>query len=85
MKADRNTKYIQLPGMRADGGKGHYLSLTCYWKGYGFRIEIVDMDVDTEDCMGETVFSRFLRTNDCDYAANYARKVARNNFNAVIY
>lgn len=84
MISTNHLSHINLPGMRADNGNGHYLSLTCFWKHYGFRIEIVDMDVDTEDCMGKTVFSKFLRTNDAEYACNYARKVARNNFNAVI-
>ena len=83
MKADKGLEFIQLPMMRAHGGTGHYLSLTCFWRGYGFRIEIVDMDAETDDCMGKTIFSKFLRTDDPNYAANYAKKVARNNFEAI--
>jgi 3-isopropylmalate dehydratase small subunit len=58
-------------------GKTWY-SLTAFYKGYGFSLEI--MNVDTE----EIVFKKFLKTQDTDYCGNYLRKVVRNNFGATI-
>ena len=55
-----------------------WYSLTAYYKGYGFSLEIVDVDKD------ETVFKKFLKTQDTTYCGNYLRKVARNNFGASI-
>ena len=81
MKADRNLSYIDLGLWEAGDGKS--LALTAYWKGYGFSLEIADMDsYDEEEEEFPKLFKKFLRTDDCDYASNYLRKVARNNFNA---
>ena len=81
MKANKNLSYIDLGLWKADDGKT--LGLTAYWRGYGFSLEIADMDSDIdEDGMLPVLFKKFLRTDDCDYASNYLRKVARNNFNA---
>ena len=55
-----------------------WYSLTAFYKGYGFSLEI--MNVDTE----EIVFKKFLKTQDTDYCGNYLRKVVRNNFGATI-
>mgnify|MGYP007022134957 CR=1 FL=1 len=72
---DQALKYISFENYRND--KAWY-SLTAYNKGYGFSLEIVNLDTD------EIVFKKFLRTQDTDYIGNYIRKVARNNFNARI-
>ena len=55
-----------------------WYSLTAYNKYYGFSLEIVDLNTN------ETVFKKFLKTQDTEYIGNYIRKVARNNFNAKI-
>ena len=68
-------KYIEYELYKNDTS---WYSLTAYNKGYGFSLEIVNLDTQ------ETVFKKFLRTLDTDYIGNYIRKVARNNFNARI-
>ena len=81
MKANNNLSYIDLGLWEA--GDGKTLGLTAFWKGYGFSLEIIDEDADMdEDGMMPRLFKKFLRTDDCDYASNYLRKVARSNFNA---
>ena len=54
-----------------------YYGLTAIYQGYGFRLCITDLTND------ETVFTKFLRTQDSEYCGNYLRKVIRNNFGAV--
>ena len=81
MKANNNLSYIDLGLWEAEDGRT--LGLTAFWRGYGFSLEIIDLasDID-EDGESPKLFKKFLRTDDCDYASNYLRKVARNNFNA---
>lgn len=55
-----------------------WYGLTAYYKGYGFSLEIVDLDTE------EIVFKKFLKTQDYKYCGNYLRKVVKNNFNAQI-
>lgn len=70
----RNLKYVEYEMHRS--GNTWY-GLTAYYRGYGFSLEIVNLDTD------EAVFKKFLRTQDAGYCGNYLRKVARNNFGAV--
>jgi len=55
-----------------------WYGLTAYYKGYGFSLEIVDLDTE------KIVFKKFLKTQDSKYCGNYLRKVVKNNFNARI-
>ena len=81
MKANNNLSYIDLGLWEADDGRT--LGLTAFWRGYGFSLEIVDEDADiNEDGELPRLFKKFLKTDDCDYASNYLRKVVKNNFNA---
>ncbi len=72
---NNNLKYVSFENYKNDKA---WFSLTAYNKGYGFSLEIVNIDTD------EIVFKKFLKTQDTNYCGNYLRKVARNNFNAVI-
>ena len=71
---NKNLKHVEFEMHKA--GNVWY-GLTAYYKGYGFSLEIVNLDTL------EVVFKKFLRTQDTTYCGNYLRKVARNNFNAV--
>lgn len=71
---NKNLKYVSFENYKNDNT---WYSLTAYYKGYGFSLEIVNIDTD------EIVFKKFLKTQDTDYCGNYLRKVARNNFNAI--
>lgn len=71
---NKNLKYVSFENYRNDD---IWYSLTAYYKGYGFSLEIVDINTD------EIVFKKFLKTQDTAYCGNYLRKVARNNFNAI--
>lgn len=73
--SNRNLKYIEYELYR--NGNTWY-SLTAYYKGYGFSLEIVNLDTQ------ETVFKKFLKTQDTTYCGNYLRKVVKNNFGAEV-
>lgn len=75
MKANKNLSYIEYELYKNDDS---YFGLTAFYKGYGFSLEIVNLDTD------EIVFKKFLKTQDIDYCGNYLRKVVRNNFGARI-
>lgn len=75
MRANRNLHYVEVELYR--NGKTYY-SLVGFYCGYGFRLKIINLETD------ETVFEKFLKTQDTDYVCNYLRKVARNNFGAVV-
>lgn len=72
---DKALKYIEYEVYRNDTT---WYGLTAYNKGYGFSLEIINIDTE------EVVFKKFLKTQDTNYVGNYLRKVARNNFNARI-
>lgn len=71
----KGLQYIEYEVYRNDTT---WYGLTAYYKGYGFTLEIINIDTE------EVVFKKFLRTQDTDYVGNYIRKVVRNNFNARI-
>ena len=63
------------------GKDGHNYALFAFFKGFGYSLLIVDFDhKDDEDGMGVEVFKKFFHSTDANYAMNYLRKVARNNF-----
>lgn len=70
---NRNLKYIEYEPYKSGS---QWLGLTAWHVGYGFKLEIVDIDTE------EVLFSKFLRTQDTSYCGNYLRKVVRNNFGA---
>ena len=72
---NKNLKYIEYELYR---NCDKWYVLTAWYKGYGFTLEIMDLDTN------EVVFSKFLKTQDQDYCGNYLRKVVRNNFGAEI-
>lgn len=81
MKADRNLSHIDCGLWKGKGG--NTLSLTAFWKHYGFSLEIADLDAEPDsEGMPPVIFKKFLRTDDRDYAVNYLRKCAQNNFGA---
>ncbi len=71
-----NNKHLKYVECELHRNGDTYYSLTAWYVGYGFSLEIVDLDTE------KVVFKKFLRTQDTDYCANYLRKVARNNFGA---
>ena len=63
------------------GKDGHNYDLLAIFKGYGYRLSIIDFDhKDDVDGMGVTVFTKFFHSTDATYAMNYLRKVARTTF-----
>lgn len=81
MKANRNLQYIECGLWK--GENGNTLSLTAFWRYSGFSLEIADLDAEPDsDGMPPVIFKKFLRTDDGDYATNYLRKCAKNNFGA---
>lgn len=63
------------------GKDGHNYDLLAIFKGYGYRLSIIDFDhKDDVDGMGVTVFTKFFHSTDATYAMNYLRKVARTSF-----
>lgn len=75
MKKNGNLRYVEYELYKNDKA---WFSLTAYYKGYGFSVEIVNIDTQ------EVVFKKFLKTQDAKFCGNYLRKVARNNFGAVV-
>jgi len=72
---NKNLRYVEYELYR-NGDK--WYGLTAWYKGYGFTLEITDLDTD------EVVFSKFLKTQDTTYCGNYLRKVVKNNFGATV-
>ena len=68
-----NLSYVEYELYKNDEA---WFGLTAFYKGYGFKLQIVNLDTD------EVVFEKFLKTQDTEYCGNYLRKVVRNNFNA---
>lgn len=80
----RNLKYVDCGLWKTADNR--LISLVAYWKNYGFSLEITDEDAELDE-NGEApvIFKKFLRTADEDYACNYLRKVAKNNYGAERY
>lgn len=75
MLANKNLQYVEYELYKNDEA---WFGLTAFYKGYGFKLQIVNLDTEEE------VFTKFLRTQDIDYCGNYLRKVVKNNFGARI-
>ena len=81
-RANKNLKHIDCGLFKMESNE--IISLTAYWRGYGFQLEISNTDGEqSEDGELPIIFKKFLKTDDMEYAYNYIRKVARTNFNAI--
>ena len=75
MKSTSNLSYVDFELYK---NETTWFSLSAFYVGYGFKLKIIDLNTE------ETVFSKFLKTQDIDYCGNYLRKVVKNNFGATI-